>query len=73
MMSAVKTIFYKEMRRVLFDKKNLVPEDILNEEKPVFFAFTPFYLRDKTLGYIAYEPESIKGESDFLKIYLPIC
>ncbi len=55
---------------LLFDKKNLVPEDILNEEKPVFFAFTPFYLRDKTLGYIAYEPESIKGESDFLKIWI---
>lgn len=54
----------------VFDKANLFPENIMDGEAPIFYAFSPFYFKDKMLGYIAYEPLNCKGESDFFKIWL---
>ncbi len=42
--------------RTEFSVGRLVPVDIFEEEKPVFFAFSPLYFDDIFLGYMAYEP-----------------
>ena len=43
----------------VFDVKNYAPVDILNEEEPCTFFFTPLYFKDTFLGYVAYETEEI--------------
>ncbi|MGN1119978.1 MAG: diguanylate cyclase domain-containing protein, partial [Oscillospiraceae bacterium] len=53
-----------------FSTKQLVPEDILNGEKPVLFSFCPLYFKDRFLGYIAFEPSKIKGAGDFFETWL---
>ncbi|MGN0665896.1 MAG: GGDEF domain-containing protein [Huintestinicola sp.] len=53
-----------------FDTKSMVPADILNEEKPVFFAFSPMYFKNRFLGYVAFEPTKNEGEGDLFGIWL---
>lgn len=53
-----------------FRTKELVPVDILNEEKAVFFAFSPLYFKSRTLGYVAFEPSVIEGEGGLFGIWL---
>ncbi len=55
---------------ILFNKGDYLPEDIFNGPKAVFLAFSPFYILDKFLGYIAYEPKSIQGEAYFFRLWL---
>lgn len=52
-----------------FSVSKLVPEDILNNEAPVFFAFSPLYFKDSFLGYIAYEPSKIQGVGDLFSTW----
>ncbi|MGN1101379.1 MAG: diguanylate cyclase domain-containing protein [Huintestinicola sp.] len=47
-----------------FPAAELVPEDILNGEKAVVFAFSPLYFKDNFLGYLAYEPSGFKGSGE---------
>lgn len=50
--------------RTEFPASRLVPVNILEEEKPVCFAFSPLYFDDLFLGYIAYElPEKFGSSS----------
>lgn len=44
-----------------FRSADLIPEDILNGEKPVIVAFSPLYFKDDFLGYLAFEPSKIIG------------
>lgn len=53
-----------------FPTKQLVPMDILSEEKPVFFAFSPLYFKNRSLGYVAFEPTEIEGEGGLFGIWL---
>lgn len=53
-----------------FDTKSLVPMDILNEEKAVFFAFSPLYFKNRFLGYVAFEPTKIEGEGSLFGVWL---
>lgn len=53
-----------------FDTKSMVPIDILNEEKAVFFAFSPLYFKNRFLGYVAYEPTKIEGAGELFGILL---
>lgn len=53
-----------------FETKDLVPIDILNEEKEVFFAFSPLYFNNRFLGYVAFEPTRIEGEGSLFGIWL---
>ena len=53
-----------------FETRNLVPTDILNEEKAVFFAFSPLYFKNRFLGYVAFEPTKIDGEGSLFGIWL---
>ncbi|MBQ5332831.1 MAG: GGDEF domain-containing protein [Oscillospiraceae bacterium] len=55
-----------------FPSAELVPEDILNGEKPVTFAFSPMYFKDSFLGYIAYEPSGFKGYGNLFATWLMI-
>lgn len=54
----------------VFPVSELVPEDILNKEKAVFFAFSPIYFKDTFLGYLAYEPSGMTGSGDFFATWL---
>lgn len=53
-----------------FNTSDLVPMDILNEEKAVFFAFSPLYFNNRFLGYIAFEPTKIEGEGSLFGIWI---
>lgn len=53
-----------------FPVKQLVPVDILNGEKPVFFAFCPLYFKDRSLGYVAFEPSKVAGHGEFFETWL---
>lgn len=53
-----------------FSIDKLVPMDILNEEEPVFFAFSPLYFKNRSLGYVAFEPMEIEGEGNLFGIWL---
>lgn len=53
-----------------FDTKLIVPVDVLNEEKAVFFAFSPLYFKNRFLGYVAFEPTKIDGEGNLFEIWL---
>ncbi|MBQ8780359.1 MAG: GGDEF domain-containing protein [Oscillospiraceae bacterium] len=53
-----------------FPASKLVPVDILNGEKARFFAFSPIYFKNKSLGYIAYEPKKMQGAGDFFATWL---
>ena len=44
--------------------------DILNGEEPVFFAFSPLYFRNISLGYVAFEPDRIEGEGSLFGVWL---
>lgn len=46
-----------------FSSADLIPIDLLNREKPVFYAFSPLYFKDHFLGYMAYEPSGTSGSS----------
>jgi len=39
-----------------FNSKELLPNDFLNGDNPIVMVFTPLYLKDKFLGYTAFEP-----------------
>ncbi len=53
-----------------FATRSLVPDAILEEDKAVFFAFSPLYFKDTFLGYLAYEPTGIKGAGDFFATWV---
>ncbi len=53
-----------------FPAAELVPEDILNGEKAVVFAFSPLYFKEKFLGYLAYEPTGFKGYGEHFTTWL---
>ncbi|MCI7768605.1 MAG: GGDEF domain-containing protein [Oscillospiraceae bacterium] len=55
-----------------FPSAELVPEDVLNGERAVAFAFSPMYFKDSFLGYIAYEPSSFKGYGEHFATWLMI-
>lgn len=54
----------------VFETKKMVPTDILNEDKPVFFGFSPMYFKNRSLGYVAFEPTKVEGQGDLLGIWL---
>lgn len=54
-----------------FETRSMVPMDILNEEKAVFFAFSPLYFKNRFLGYVAFEPTKIEGEGELFGVWLP--
>lgn len=54
----------------VFPAAELVPEDILNGDKAVMFAFSPMYFKDSFLGYIAYEPTCFKGYGEHFATWL---
>ena len=53
-----------------FATARLVPENILEAESRVTFAFSPIYFKDAFIGYVAYEPSSMHGKGDFFTIWL---
>ncbi len=53
-----------------FLSADYVPEDILNGEKAVFYAFSSMYFKDRYIGYAAYQPSKIKGFGDFFATWL---
>lgn len=53
-----------------FETKKIFPEDVLNEDKAVFFAFSPFYFKNRFLGYFAFEPTAIEGQGELFGIWL---
>ena len=53
-----------------FETKKMVPMDILDEEKPVFFAFSPLYFKNRFMGYVAFEPTRLDGEGELFGILL---
>lgn len=55
-----------------FPSAELVPEDVLNGEKAVTFAFSPMYFKDSFLGYFAYEPSGFKGYGEHFATWLMI-
>lgn len=52
-----------------FNSEDLLPEDIFNGEKAVFFAFSPLYFKDRFLGYMAYEPSRIFGLGELFSVW----
>lgn len=44
-----------------FPSSRLVPENILDGETAVFYAFSPLHFADRFLGYLAYEPTRLNG------------
>lgn len=46
-----------------FASAGLLPIDLLNREKPIFYAFSPLYFKDHFLGYMAYEPSETSGSA----------
>lgn len=53
-----------------FPTSQLIPEPLLEGEKPVFIGFTPLYSNDRFLGYAAYEPTYIKGQGDLFATWI---
>lgn len=53
-----------------FASARLVPENILDAENRVTFAFSPIYFKDTFIGYVAYEPSAMCGKGDFFTIWL---
>lgn len=53
-----------------FLSSELLPEDFLNGEESVFYAFSPIYFKDRFIGYVAYEPSKIKGSGDLFAMWL---
>lgn len=53
-----------------FDTRKILPIDFLNEDKPVFFAFSPLYFKNRFLGYVAFEPTKLEGEGDLFGVWL---
>ncbi len=47
-----------------FPTEQLLPENFLDEDKPVFYSFSPLYFQDRFLGYMAYEPSRTHGIGD---------
>lgn len=54
----------------MFPAAELVPEDILNGDKAVVFAFSPLYFKENFLGYIAYEPSRFEGYGEYFATWL---
>lgn len=46
-----------------FASAQLLPVNLLDREKPVFYAFSPLYFKDRFLGYMAYEPSATSGSA----------
>lgn len=53
-----------------FPASELIPEDILNGDKAVVFAFSPMYFKDNFLGYLAYEPSGFRGYGEHFSTWL---
>lgn len=53
-----------------FRSAQLVPEDYQNSEKPQLYAFSPLYFKESFLGYVAYQPSTIKGQGDFFSTWM---
>lgn len=53
-----------------FPTSQLAPEEILEGEKPVVFAFSPLYFKDSFLGYLAYEPSCFNGYGKHFETWL---
>ncbi|MCR5625346.1 MAG: GGDEF domain-containing protein [Lachnospiraceae bacterium] len=45
--------------RTTFPTENYLPIDILNNEKPCFALFSPMYFKDRFLGYVSIEQDSV--------------
>ncbi|WP_432650745.1 GGDEF domain-containing protein [Huintestinicola sp.] len=55
-----------------FPAAELVPEDILNGDKAVVFAFSPIYFKENFLGYLAYEPSGFKGNGEHFATWIMV-
>ena len=53
-----------------FKTSQLVPEPLLDGDKPVMLGFTPLYSNDRFLGYAAFEPTYIKGQGDLFATWI---
>lgn len=53
-----------------FCTKEFVPENFLEGEKAVMYAFSPMYFKNSFLGYLAYEPSCIKGNGNLFETWL---
>ena len=53
-----------------FSSERLLPIELLDGEKAVFFGFSPLYFNDKFMGYLAYEPTRMGGAGDFFSTWV---
>ncbi|MCR5637925.1 MAG: GGDEF domain-containing protein [Lachnospiraceae bacterium] len=50
---------HKTPSKTLFSRKNYLPVEFLDEEKPAFISFSPMYFKDSFIGYVAVEKEEV--------------
>lgn len=53
-----------------FPTEQMLPEEFLQQEYPVFMSFIPMYFKDKYLGYVAFEPWKVKGKAELFSLWL---
>ncbi len=53
-----------------FSSYDYIPDDLLNGEEPVFFAFSSLYFKDRYIGYAAYQPSKVLGFGDFFATWI---
>ncbi len=53
-----------------FSASSLLPENLLELEKPIMLSFTPLYFKNNFLGYLAYEPSVIQGQGDLFATWV---
>lgn len=53
-----------------FSSSGYIPEEFLDGDECVFYAFSPIYFKERFIGYLAYEPSKVKGNGDFFATWL---
>ena len=54
----------------VFNSSDYLPENIFEEEEPVYLCFSPLHFKDKFLGYIAYEPTEDDGHGEQFSVWM---